>query len=37
MSGMGAMGPEKYLWILLAIELTLMYMLRQRFRRYHGG
>ena len=30
-------GDEMYLWILLAIELLAMAILRNRFRRYHGG
>lgn len=32
-----AAGDEMYLWLLLAIELLAMAILRKRFRRHHGG
>ena len=32
-----AMGDELYLWILVFAEVAAMGMLRQQFRRYHGG
>lgn len=31
------LGDEKYLWLLLILELLAMGALRQHFRRYHGG
>lgn len=30
-------GDEFYLWILVFIEVALMGLLRNHFRRYHGG
>lgn len=30
-------GDEAYLWLLLALELFLMGMLRKHFKRHHGG
>lgn len=41
-TGMGpgmklAVGDEGYLWILVAAEVTLMAILRKKFKRYHGG
>ena len=30
-------GDEVYLWILVALEVLAIGLLRQRFRRYHGG
>lgn len=31
------LGDEKYLWIMVLIEVFLTGVLRKRFRRYHGG
>lgn len=31
------LGDEKYLWILVILEVLLTGALRKRFRRYHGG
>lgn len=31
------LGDEKYLWILVVLEVMLTGVLRKRFRRYHGG
>lgn len=33
----GKVGGEKYLWILVALEVGAMVALRHFFRRYHGG
>lgn len=32
-----ALGDEKYLWLLVLLELLATIMLRKSFRRYHGG
>lgn len=31
------LGDEKYLWILVILEIIATSMLRKSFRRYHGG
>lgn len=32
-----ALGDEKYLWLLVILEIGATMMLRKSFRRYHGG
>ena len=32
-----AVGDEGYLWLLIAIEVILLGILRKQFRRHHGG
>ena len=34
---MVAMGDEKYLWVLVSLEALTLLLLRQAFRRHHGG
>jgi len=34
---MVALGEEKYLWLLVAIEVGALAWLRVAFRRHHGG
>lgn len=31
------LGDEKYLWLLVILEVIATSILRKRFRRYHGG
>ena len=31
------LGDEKYLWLLVILEVLLQGFLRKRFRRHHGG
>jgi len=35
--GAGKLGNEKYLWLLVALEVLAVLGLRHGFRRYHGG
>lgn len=32
-----AIGDEGYLWILVLLEVFAIYVLRMKFKRYHGG
>jgi hypothetical protein len=34
---MPAVGDEKYLWILVVLEVAALWILRGAFKRHHGG
>lgn len=36
-NGMGSMAVHHWLWVLVAIELGLLVLLRYSFRHYHAG
>lgn len=35
--GMAAVGDEGYLWLLVALEVAALVVLRQQFKSSHGG
>ena len=35
--GMGKLGAHHWLWVLVLIEIGMLFLLRVQFRRYHGG
>lgn len=37
MSRMPALGDEKYLWVLVLLEVGVLWALRSVFKRHHGG
>lgn len=32
-----AIGDEGYLWLLVIVEVAVMWLLRKKFKRHHGG
>lgn len=35
--GVGKLGAHHWLWVLVALEVGILVLLRVQFRRYHGG